>query len=125
MVLIDSSIYIHLLRGGFDPVVLLAERYDPAAMATCDIVRVEVLRGIVQPKAHEKFAMFFDLLVHVPMDRRAWRQTEELAWELDRRGHTLPLPDLIIAICAIRANAEVLTRDEDFRLVPKLQLAEW
>ena len=125
MVLVDSSVYIHLLRGGFDPVAALAERFEAAELVGCDIVRCEVLRGIVRPKARQDLGTFFDLLVHVTMDRLAWQQTEELAWQLDRSGKILPLTDLIIAVCAFRADAEVLTRDRHFKMVPQLRLAEW
>ena len=125
MVLVDSSVYIHLLRGGFDPAAAVADRFDPAELVTCDIVRCEVLRGIVRRRMRQEFASFFDLLVHVTMDERAWQQTEELAWTLDRAGRTLPLTDLIIAVCALRAQAEVLTRDRHFQMVPELRLAEW
>ena len=125
MVLVDSSVYIHLQRGGFDPVAALAGRFDAEELVTCDIVRCEVLRGIVRPKAKQHLAAFFDLLVHVPMDSSAWHDTEELAWQLDRTGRILPLTDLIIAICAFRAGAEVLTRDRHFQIVPELQLASW
>ena len=60
-----------------------------------------------------------------PMDHRAWRETEELAWRLDRVGKVLPLTDLIIAVCALRTGAEVLTRDHHFEMIPELPLATW
>jgi predicted nucleic acid-binding protein len=125
VVLVDSSIYIHLLRGGFDPVAALAKRFEAAELVICDVVRCEVLRGVLRPKARADLGQFFDLLVHVTMDYRAWQDTEELAWRLDRAGKILPLTDLIIAVCAFRARAEVLTRDRHFAMVPALQLAEW
>ncbi len=125
MLLVDSSVYIHLLRSGFDPVAALVERFEATELVGCDVVRCEVLRGIIRPKARADLATFFDLLVHVTMDYRAWQETEELAWRLDRAGKILPLTDLIIAVCAFRAGAEVLTRDRHFQMVPRLQLAEW
>jgi predicted nucleic acid-binding protein len=125
VVLVDSSIYIHLLRGGYDPVAALAERFEATELVGCDIVRCEVLRGVIRPKARADLGAFFDLLVHVTMDYRAWQETEELAWRLDRAGKILPLTDAIIAICAMRAGAEMLTRDRHFGMVPELQLAEW
>lgn len=125
MVLVDSSIYIHLLRSEIDPISALAERFEATEIVSCDIVRCEVLRGIVRPKARGELRTFFDLLVHVTMDYRAWRDTEELAWRLDRQGKNLPLTDVIIAVCALRADAEVLTRDHHFQMIPTLPLAEW
>jgi tRNA(fMet)-specific endonuclease VapC len=125
VVLVDSSVYIHLLRGGFDPIATLAQRFEATELVGCDVVRCEVLRGIIRPKARADLVMFFDLLVHVTMDHRAWQETEELAWRLDRAGKVLPLTDLIVAVCALRASAEVLTRDPHFKMVPQLRLAEW
>ena len=125
MVLVDSSVYIHLLRTGTDPVAALAERFEATELVGCDLVRCEVLRGIIRPKARADLAMFFDLLVHVTMDHRAWQETEDLAWRLDRAGQVLPLTDIIIAVCAFRAGASVLTRDHHFERIPQLPLAEW
>ncbi len=125
MVLVDSSIYLHLLRAGADPVAELAERFEATDIVGCDLVRCEVLRGIVRPKAKAYLTEFLDLLVHVTMDHRAWRDTEALAWELDRAGKVLPLTDVIIAVCALRADAAVLTLDRHFESIPKLRLAAW
>ena len=49
------------------------------------------------------------------MDHRAWQETEDLAWRLDRTGNILPLTDLMIAVCAFQAGAELLTRDHHFK----------
>ena len=91
----------------------------------CDVVRCEVLRGIIRPKVRADLAMFFDLLVHVTMDHRAWQETEDLARRLDRTRNILPLTDLMIAVCAFRAGAELLTRDHHFKMIPRLRLVEW
>lgn len=125
MVLVDSSVYIHLLRTGADPVTELAARFEATEIAGCDLVRCEVLRGVIRPKAKTYLAEFFDLLVHVTMDHRAWKDTEKLAWRLDRSGKVLPLTDVIIAVCALRAGAKVLTRDRHFEMIPELRLAAW
>ncbi len=125
MVLVDSSIYIHLLRTGIDPVTKLAERFDATEIVGCDLVRCEVLRGVIRPKAKAYLAEFFDLLVQVTMDHRAWKDAEEMAWRLDRKGTILPLTDIIIAVCALRAGAEIVTRDRHFEKIPKLRLVAW
>ena len=103
----------------------LAERFEATEIAGCDLVRCEVLRGVIRPKAKAYLTEFFDLLVHVTMDHRAWKDTEQLAWRLDRSGKVLPLTDVIIAVCALRAGAEVLTRDRHFEMIPELRLAAW
>lgn len=125
MVLVDSSVYIRFQRLGIDPIGALTERYSRRQLAVCDLVRCEVLRGMVSTAAQRDLRDFFDLLPHVEMDRSAWRLTEQLAWKLDRAGKVLPIADLIIAVCALRAGAEMLTDDDHFRHIPNLLLAEW
>lgn len=125
MVLVDSSVYIRFQRLGIDPVEALMGRFNRRQLVICDLVRCEVLRGIVSPPARNDLHDFFDLLPHVQFDNRAWRATEELAWRMDRAGKVLPLTDLIIAVCALSVDAEILSDDRHFRLVPKLRAAQW
>jgi hypothetical protein len=55
----------------------------------------------------------FDVMNDIPTDD-LWRSATELGWKLDRRGIVLPVSNLIIASCAIRADVSVLTLDNDF-----------
>ncbi len=59
MVLVDSSVYLKLLREGKDPVSELAGFLDVTTLVVCDVVRCEVLRGIIRPKAKAHLASFF------------------------------------------------------------------
>ncbi|MDQ6655548.1 MAG: PIN domain-containing protein [Verrucomicrobiota bacterium] len=125
MVLVDSSVYIQLIRDGKNPVRTLAEAFDATEIVGCSVVRCEVLRGMIRPKPKAYLAEFFDLLIHVPTDDRVWRETEDLAWQLDRRGRVLPLTDVLIAVCALRIGAAVLTLDRHFKEVPDLEVVSW
>ncbi len=125
MVLVDSSVYIQLLRAGKDPVSELAGSFDITEIVICSVVRCEVLRGIIRPKAKAHLTSYFDLLVHIATDHRVWQATEDLAWQLDRAGKILPLTDLVIAVCALRSGVALLTNDRHFDLVPRLRLASF
>jgi predicted nucleic acid-binding protein len=125
VVLVDSSVYIQLIRDGKDPAQELAGSFEMTEIVGCSVVRCEVLRGVIRPKVKRYLADFFDLLIHVPTDHRVWAETEDLAWELDRKGRVLPLTDLVIAVCALRVGAAVLTHDRHFQSVPHLRLQAW
>lgn len=125
MVLVDSSIYIDLLRTRRDPSRELLEAFGDTNLAGCGIVRCEVMRGVIRPVVREQLSSYFDLIVQVQTRDSVWRATEELAWKLDRAGKVLPLADLIIAVCALHAGAALLTNDKHFALIPQLQLASW
>ena len=119
-VLVDSSFYIGCLREGRDPLRLLALTAAARDVAICGVIRCEVGRGLRQAGLRAKFAAVWDVMLHVPTDNRLWTEAEQTTWELDRRGVVLPLTDVVIACCAKRIGAVVLTLDKHFHRVPDL-----
>jgi predicted nucleic acid-binding protein len=117
-VLADSSFYIDLLRRGQDPLEALALAAATRDLAICGVVRCEVGRALRPPKVRQHFHAFWDVMINVPTDNRLWEQAEQTLWDLDRRGITLPLTDAVIACCAQRIDAVVLTYDKHFSLIP-------
>jgi predicted nucleic acid-binding protein len=117
-VLADSSYYIQALRTGRDPLKALALAAASRDLAICGIVRCEVARGITLPKVLARFQAVWNVMINVPTDNRLWEAVETTAWELDRAGVILPLTDLIIACCAQRIDAVVLTFDKHFEQIP-------
>ena len=83
------------------------------------------LRKMIRRKVQAHLASFFDLLVQVAIDHYVWEATEDLAWQLDRQEKILPLTDIIIAACALRVCATILTSDRHFEMVPRLQVKSW
>lgn len=116
--LVDSSVWIGLLREGRDPGQELARRARTFDLATCGMVRLEVLRGIVRPRVIEAVEAFMNVMINIPSDPRIWEQATREAWQLGRKGITLPAQDLVIAACARRIEAAVLTYDHHFHDIP-------
>jgi predicted nucleic acid-binding protein len=123
-VLVDSSFYIGLARNGQDPLQALAYAAVDRDLVVCGIVRCEVGRGLRHQKILKQFQTFWDVMVNVPTDNRLWSAAEDLAWRLDRQGITLPLTDIIIACCAMRLDAAVLTFDHHFDEIPGLRVID-
>lgn len=121
-ILVDSSVYIKLLRQRLDPVAVLFEHYDTVNLVTCGMVQLEVLRGIRVPRARERLRSFMALMQFVPADERLWGEATDLAWQMDRRGAPIQATDAVIAASAFRLSASVLTRDLDFHRVPGLHV---
>ena len=117
-VLADSSYYIRLMREGRDPLRALALAAATRDVAICGIIRVEVGRALRLVERRMKFQTAWNVMLNVPTDDRLWEEVEALAWQLDRSGTILPLPDLVIACCAQRIDAVVLTFDEHFQKIP-------
>jgi predicted nucleic acid-binding protein len=118
--LVDSTVYIDLLRRGEDVPFLLKPALLGGQLLVCGVVRLEVLRGIRSVVVRDELSELFDLMTDVPTDARVWRKATDLAWTLDRRGAVLPLTDLVIASCALVFGATVVTNDPHFWQIPGL-----
>ncbi len=57
------------------------------------------------------------------LGQQAWRDVGFFAGELRRRGQSVPITDLAIAVAAVRSEAALWTQDGDFRRV-QLALGE-
>ena len=117
-VLVDSSFYIRAAREGNDPLQLLAPVIATRDVAVCGVVRCEVGRGVISPKILERYQLFWNVMINVPTDHRIWEAVGKMLWQLDRQGIVLPLTDVVIACCALRIGAVILTHDEHFQLIP-------
>jgi predicted nucleic acid-binding protein len=123
-VLADSSYYIRLMRQGSDPLQALAFAAASRDLAICGVVRVEVGRALVPKKVRERFSAAWDVMINVATDNRLWGEVERTAWDLDRQGRTLPLTDIVIACCAMRIGAVVLTFDKHFYDIPGVRVSD-
>jgi predicted nucleic acid-binding protein len=123
-VLIDSNVYIDLMRAKRDVVNELYRWAGSRELVLCGMIRLEVLRGIKQPRARQMVSAFMDVMINVPTDNRLWVEATDLAWRLDRNGITLPAPDLLIAASAMRLGAAVMTSDSHFRNIEGLTVID-
>lgn len=121
-ILVDSNVYIDLLRHRKDAAAVLHAWAGPRDLVICGMVRLEVLRGIRSLRLRAALGSFMDVMLNVPCDGRLWQEATDLAWALDRRGTVIPGADAIIAASALRLNAAVLTSDGHFASVDKLQV---
>jgi predicted nucleic acid-binding protein len=119
--LVDSSFFIDRLRAGSDPIEELSAHSDEWELLTCGVVQVEVLRGLKHKGAYERMAEFMGCMLYVPTLNAVWERVATLAWQMDRTGRTMQVTDLVIATCALEADAVVLTFDSDFSRVSGLR----
>ena len=121
-VLVDSSIFIRLMRQGLDPALELTSRARQMDLATCGMVQLEVFRGIRNPRIAQRLLRFMSVMLYASTEFRTWDAVVRLASELDRVGVVLPAQDLIIATCARQLDAAILTLDNHFHDIPNLRV---
>ena len=112
--LVDTSIWVDYLRGADARLGDALDGYlDQESVLMCGPVIAEVLAGTA-PEQREETWLALGNLPWAELDQLAWRQIGEAAYELRRRGISLPLTDVVISVAALNAEADVWTRDADF-----------
>ena len=124
MVLVDTSIWIELLRcDGLD----LESLIDFEEIVTCPPVVQEVLQGIRDPAAYAvaREAMLALPMVDSPMPLAVYLEAADLFRTARRAGFTVRSSvDCLIAACAQRHSLAVLHRDRDFDALAKVAAIE-
>ena len=123
LVLADSNFYISELRAKRQPFLEMEALGDAVEWATTGMVVMEVCRGLTLPRIRDEFISRYSSMVFLPTANRIWDQATRLAWELDRKGHTIPAQDILIASHCLRHDARLLTADKHFEVIPGLKLA--
>lgn len=121
-ILVDSAVYIGLLRSGQDARQALLPALRGCELYNCGVIRAEVLRGFRESKIRDVYESFFDIIPEIPTDARLWRHASQIAWELGRQGKTPPLTNIVIAACAMRIGATLISPDKHFDDIPGLKV---
>lgn len=126
--LVDTSVWIRADRKANKALKnRLAELTVAGVAWICWPIRAELLIGV---KSQEKWAELdgeLAALTHAPVTDDSWRRAALLGHTLARKGNTVPLADLLIAVCAMDHNLPLWTADSDFKriaLVAPLKL-DW
>jgi len=119
-VLVDTSVLIDYLRGHERAAAVLERERAAAPLHASEITRLEVLAGM-RPAEEDTTRSLLSTLVWHPVDA----DVAEDAGALGRRWlpshHTIDGADLAIAATAIRAGAQLLTRNvRHFPMFPGL-----
>lgn len=117
MILLDSNVVIYLFRPATRE--LIGERLRGQAMATCNVVRAEVLGYPALAEADEQeLRDFLDALPNLVFDEAVTETVIAI-----RRNHRIPLPDAIIAGTAMVHDAVLWTHNSsDFQGISGLRL---
>lgn len=128
MILPDTSVWVDFSRrGDRGRAAALRGLLDAGEVSTCGPVAAELLAGAAGDVA-ERFWETLHSLPWAELPPAAWRDVGVVAGSLRRRGSSLPLTDVVIAIAAVRAGHVLWTFDGDFARVrealPELELRE-
>jgi predicted nucleic acid-binding protein len=113
------------LRGDVDAAVV------DGKVATCDMVRLELLYSARNPQEFVEIREELDALPDCPIGREQWERALSVYEQLSARGgahqRSVKHPDLLIAAAAEAAGVTVLHYDEDYDRIAEItgQPARW
>lgn len=122
MKLIDSSSWIHALRKDGDPAIRARVRLllvdDEAAW--CDIIRVELWRGVSKKKEISFLKELEKSIRLLPITAEVWDHACELAQKCRVQGTPIPTTYIIIEACARFHKVGLEHSDKHFEIIGKL-----
>lgn len=116
MIVADSSALIEYYRRGGSPAVqdAVATAIAEDALAFNGIIFVEVVGFAADERERRELLGSFGAFHRLALDDGDFDLAASIGFDLRRKGRTVPPTDLIIAACAIRADAELLHVDDHF-----------
>ena len=123
MLLVDSSVWIDVVRGDITQGASFLEQRDDEELAITGIVFQEVLQGVSEDRVYDRLRdMFMAMLLLEPREL----STYEIAAQLYRRaranGFTIRKPaDCLIAALALEHGALLVHNDRDFFFLSQVE----
>ncbi len=121
LVLADSSAWVsHLTESGGSISEIISTLLDADRVVINEVVRLEVLTGARDEAQYTELSDMFLGLPLLSVSGVVWSKAERLRYELRRKGHVVPVPDVVIASCALVYDCELLHVDRHFDLIARM-----
>lgn len=125
MILIDTSAWVEFLRGTGSPVCERVDALLARNIATCDVIRMEVLAGARSDEHLQQLRQLLARATSFPTEPIDYETAAALYRTCRHHGRTVrKLIDCLIAAIAIRANVPVLHMDSDFTVLAEITSLE-
>ena len=119
MVLIDTSAWLFALKKDFHPAIKkrIEELLLESDVAINGMIELELLGGARSEKEYNRLKSRLEALYYVEADRSLWYLASKLAFDLKRKGMSIPYPDIFIAASALKEGAVLIHADSHFDLI--------
>lgn len=110
------------LRKKFDPKIksYVENLLDEDRIIINPIIKIELLSGTKTKKEFSKLKMRLDALPEIAMDQAIWEEAQKVAFELRKKGISIPLVDTIILSSAKSMDCTLAHKDRHFDLAGKV-----
>lgn len=118
MVLNDTSVWIEFFRDETSPITqFIRRRINDDEVVYNGIVMGELLMGTRTKKEYHQIRGALEKLPYIEFEYDAWIKASEIAFNLRRKGKTIPLTDCLIAGQCLLTGYELFTLDNHFDVI--------
>jgi len=119
MFLIDTSTWIFVLKPTLhvEAKNYVYELIKNDLIVTLPLIIFEILSGAKNSKEYNDLKNKFEALHQLDIEQKLWAKIYETGFKLRRKGITVPLVDLVIAVTASHYNCVLLHHDRHYRLL--------
>jgi len=119
LVLVDTSAWILVLKRSPDAAVkaTIESLLNENRVAIIPIISLELLGGVKSREEFHRLKSRLDVLHWIPLEERKWGEAARIAFELRRKGITIPYIDIIIGTAALLHNLILLHADKHFDMM--------
>lgn len=121
-ILPDTCAWIDFFNARETPLASAVEYLlQSGEVYTCGVVKYELVQGVRSGKEEKMLASAMQSLFYIEMTESHWLKAGKLTAFLRRKGITIPLSDILIAVIAKEENLTILTTDWHFGQVPEIK----
>jgi hypothetical protein len=122
MILVDTSVWIHVLKDKTGNVVgAFRSRIGNEVIVFSRFVQLELLQGANDEHEWSRLDEYLSAQYYLEASEKTWRNAARIYFELRRSGTTVRSPiDCCIACVAMESEAMLLHRDRDFESIANI-----
>ncbi len=123
MILVDTSVWVEVLRDRTDRMVkVFRERAGDEIIAFSRFTQLELLQGAKNEQEWQRLDTYLSTQYYLEATENTWRDAARIYFELRKNGITINSPiDCCIAQLAIETQVLLLHRDKDFERIARIR----
>jgi hypothetical protein len=120
-ILIDTSVWIEFFRDASSPAAEKTEKIlDEDEVFVPKMVLAELIQGAKSLKEIGVIDGFFEAFLIIDQNDDTWVKAGRLAYDLKKKGTTIPLSDCYLAVIALQHKCKVFTLNRHFQDIGSL-----
>lgn len=121
-VIVDTSILIDFLKNKAPHAAEVATLITSKRIRTTGVIMAELLQGARTATEEAYVVALLEGIPSIEVTSALWMNAGRLSCSLRRKGMTLPLSDIAIAVLSIEHNLSIFTLDGHFTQIPGVKL---